>query len=249
MKGHQIMLNNLDTTSILNIPFVNESFDTFMKEIKNDIDLHKNRFVITANPEIAVHAFENPNYLNLIKKSDYVVADGIGIVNASKELSTPIKERISGFDIFSDLLQWGHENNKSAYFIGSKPEVIIDLQKKLNQDYPNLQIKGIHDGYFEDASEILNEIRTTKPDMIFVGIGFPKQEEFINENRQINDGLWIGLGGSFDVMSGHVKRAPQFWINHHLEWLYRFITQPTRFKRMLAIPKFLKLVKQQKKDN
>ncbi|MCF6515623.1 WecB/TagA/CpsF family glycosyltransferase [Lactobacillus sp. S2-2] len=243
------MLNNLSTTSILNIPFVNESFDTFMTQIKNDINLHENRFVITANPEIAVHAYDNKDYLDLIKKSDYVVPDGIGIVNASKEFSTPIKERISGYDIFCDLLKWGNENNKSAYFIGSKPEVITDLQKKLNQDYPTLQIKGIHDGYFNNPNEILNEIKHTKPDMVFVGLGFPKQEEFIDKHRPINNGLWIGLGGSFDVMSGHVKRAPKFWINHHLEWLYRFITQPTRFKRMLAIPKFLRLVKKQKKDN
>lgn len=243
------MLNNLSTTSILNIPFINESFDTFMNQIKNDIDLHENKFVITANPEIAVHAYDNKDYLNLIKKSDYVVPDGIGIVNASKDFKNPINERISGFDIFCELLKWGNKNKKTAYFIGSKPEVIIDLQKKLIKEYPDLQIKGIHDGYFKNPSNILNEITITKPDMIFVGLGFPKQEEFINKNRKISNSLWIGLGGSFDVMSGHVKRAPKFWIDHHLEWLYRFITQPTRFKRMLAIPRFLKLINKQKKDN
>ncbi|KPN83349.1 N-acetylglucosaminyldiphosphoundecaprenol N-acetyl-beta-D-mannosaminyltransferase [Apilactobacillus kunkeei] len=236
------------TVNILGFDFLNSSFNDFMENIKKRIDNRENTFVVTANPEIVVHALNDQKYTDTIKKSDYLVADGIGIVMGANILGSDMSERITGYDILLDLLNWGNQNHKSAYFLGAKPEVIEDLKKIIPQKYPDLTVSGYHDGYFTDDSEITAEIKQKQPDMVFVALGFPKQEYFIEKHRHVNDGLWIGLGGSFDVLSGHVQRAPQFWINHHIEWLYRLIKEPTRFKRMLALPKFIRLVKKQKKN-
>ncbi|TMT00693.1 WecB/TagA/CpsF family glycosyltransferase [Apilactobacillus kunkeei] len=234
--------------NILGFDFLNSPFNDFMENIKKRIDNRENTFVVTANPEIVVHALNDQKYTDTIKKSDYLVADGIGIVMGANILGSDMSERITGYDILLDLLNWGNQNQKSAYFLGAKPEVIADLKKIIPQKYPGLTVSGYHDGYFTDDNEIAAEIKQKQPDMVFAALGFPKQEYFIEKHRHVNDGLWIGLGGSFDVLSGHVQRAPQFWINHHIEWLYRLIKEPTRFKRMLALPKFIRLVKKQKKN-
>lgn len=234
--------------NILGFDFLNSSFNDFMDKIKDRINQRQNTFVVTANPEIVVAALNDNQYAETIKKADYLVPDGVGIVMGANILGSDMSERITGYDVLLDLLTWGNKNHKSAYFLGAKPEVIADLKNIIPQKYPDLSIAGYHDGYFNDSDEIAAEIVQNKPDMVFVALGFPKQEYFIEKYRHQNNGLWIGLGGSFDVLSGHVQRAPQFWINHRIEWLYRLIKEPTRFKRMLALPKFIRLVKKQKKQ-
>ena len=234
--------------NILGFDFLNSSFNNFMDGLKERINQRQNTFVVTANPEIVVAALNDNQYAETIKKADYLVPDGVGIVMGANILGSDMSERITGYDVLLDLLAWGNQNHKSAYFLGAKPEVIADLKTIIPQKYPDLSVAGYHDGYFNDSDEIAAEIAQNKPDMVFVALGFPKQEYFIEKYRQQNDGLWIGLGGSFDVLSGHVRRAPQFWINHRIEWLYRLIKEPTRFKRMLALPKFIRLVKKQKKQ-
>ncbi|MCK8607638.1 WecB/TagA/CpsF family glycosyltransferase [Apilactobacillus ozensis] len=238
---------NNNTTKILNIEFYNRSFKSFCELIEKRTEERENTFVVTANPEIAVNAQNDRKFMNIVKSADFVVPDGIGIVKGAKMLDLPMKERISGYDIFLEILKWGNQNNKSAYFVGSKPEVILKLRKKVTEQYPNLKILGIKDGYFKDDIKLVKSIQKAKPDMVFMALGSPKQEEFINKYRKVSNSLWIGLGGSFDVLSGNVKRAPKFWINHHVEWLYRLIKQPSRIGRMMAIPKFLRLVKKQKR--
>ncbi|KID41733.1 WecB/TagA/CpsF family glycosyltransferase [Fructilactobacillus fructivorans] len=242
------MTPKFKTTNIVSIPFVNTTFNDFMRTLEARINDHKNTFVVTANPEIVVYADHHPQYQKILKSATYVVPDGIGIIKGAQMLNDPISERITGYDIFCRLLEWGNQNNKSAYFLGAKPEVVFDLRKILTVNYPNLNIVGMQDGYFKNETPIVSTIENHDIDMIFVATGFPFQEEFIEKYRNKNNGLWIGVGGSFDVLAGHTQRAPQFWIDHHIEWLYRLIKQPTRFKRMLAIPEFLKLVRKQKKD-
>ncbi len=237
------------TVNILGFNFLNSTFNDFLTNIKKRINNRENTFVVTANPEIVVHALNDSSYKKKIQQSDYLVADGIGIIIGGNILGYDMSERITGYDVLVDLLDWGNKNNKSAYFLGAKPEVIADLKKVIAQKYPHLEAVGFHDGYFTDEQAIADDISEKKPDMVFVALGFPKQENFIINHRNTSDGLWIGLGGSFDVLSGHVVRAPQFWINHHIEWLYRLIKEPTRFKRMLALPKFIHLVKKQKRNN
>ena len=225
--------------SILGIPFVNTTETAFQNVLHEKIDQRVNTFVVTANPEIVMYAKEHPAYQKLITSANYIVADGIGIVIGAKMLKTPIKERITGYDLFIHLLEWGNDNHKSAYFIGAKADVIRKLRKVVEKNYPDLQIAGTHDGYFGDDRNIVKDVRRTEPDMVFVATGYPKQEEFIDKNRIASNGLWMGIGGSFDVLTGTVKRAPKSWQKLHLEWLYRVVKEPSRICRLMVLPRYL----------
>ncbi|MFD1125471.1 WecB/TagA/CpsF family glycosyltransferase [Lentilactobacillus raoultii] len=227
------------TVSILGIPFENTSRDAFESLLKNRIEHHENTFVVTANPEIVMYARQNRPYMKLIKQADFIVADGIGIIMGAKLLKRPLQERITGYDLFVSLLEWGSQTHKSAYFVGAKTEVINQLKTVVAQKYPGLKIAGTHNGYFGDDRNIVHDIARTHPDMVFVATGYPKQETFIDKNRQATNGLWMGIGGSFDVLTGNVKRAPESWQNKHLEWLYRVIKEPSRLSRLSVLPKYL----------
>lgn len=237
------------TIKVLHINFIKATFEQFIKQLEEDLKTKQNKFIVTANPEIVLYANDNPNYLELVNSADYVTPDGIGIVKAAKTLGTPIPERITGYDTLVILLKIANKNNLSIYFLGSKEEVISATVKKVKTDYPNIKIAGYHNGYFADDALMQEKIIDSTPDIVFAAVGFPKQEFFLNEmqKKRKSNALWMGVGGSFDVLSGTKKRAPQIFQNLHLEWAYRFITEPTRAKRMLAIPKFMIKIQQEKK--
>lgn len=193
-----------------------------------------------------MYARQHSNYRKLISRADYITPDGIGIVKASQILNDPMKCRISGYDLFISLLKWGNLHHQSIYLLGSHPVVIKDLLTIIHNRFPNVKITGSHNGYFNNSESIAREIHQEHPDMVFIALGYPKQETFIHQYRTLNNGLWMGVGGSFDVLSGHTKRAPKFWIKHHLEWLYRLIKEPQRICRMMSLPQFIIDVYKQK---
>ncbi|UDM31903.1 WecB/TagA/CpsF family glycosyltransferase [Lentilactobacillus laojiaonis] len=236
-----------NSVKILDINFINTTFNQFTNQLHKRIDQHQKTFVVTANPEIVMYAKQHPSYKKIIQTADFITADGTGIVMGSKIIKDPLPERITGFDLFINLLTWGNQHHKSVYLLGSKPEVIKKVVQKVQQNYPNLKIIGFNDGYFKDDTPIIEKIKAGQPDMVFVATGFPKQEEFIYHNQHLANGLWMGIGGSFDVLAGNVKRAPQIWQKMHLEWLYRVIKEPSRITRLSVLPKYLKLVIKQKR--
>jgi N-acetylglucosaminyldiphosphoundecaprenol N-acetyl-beta-D-mannosaminyltransferase len=197
-------------------------------------------FVVTANPEIVMHAQKDVEYKEIVNKADFVIADGYGVVLGSKILGDPVPERIAGFDLMCELLSIGNQKGWSAYFLGAKKEVVEKAVAKVKHEYPNLTIAGYHDGYFQDSTHIRDQIKRTKPDLIFVALGFPKQEKWIYKNLpDFEKGLFMGVGGSFDVLAGAVKRAPLIWQKMNLEWLYRLLQEPSRWRRMLVLPLFV----------
>ena len=193
-----------------------------------------------------MYARQHRAYRKILKTADFITPDGIGIVKAAQILNQPVAERISGYDLFTHLLAWGNHHRKSVFFLGAREPVINSLNKVVHQRFPRLRVAGSHNGYFSDAKPIIQEIHHSHPDMVFVALGYPQQEQFISHYRHFNNGLWIGIGGSFDVLSGKVKKAPQFWVNHNLEWFYRLIKNPWRIGRMMALPKFMGVVYKQK---
>jgi len=241
------MQTTFSTVTVLDIPFVKTTTDELLKVLKQRIVDQQNTFVVTANPEIAMYAHDHPDYLDLIHTADFVTPDGVGILDGAKILKQPLPERITGFDTLEALLNWASDNHRSAYFVGAKPVVIAQLKRVLDIQFPGLIIAGMHDGYFEDDAEIVADIAAKQPDMVFAALGFPKQERFINAHRHTTKGLWMGVGGSFDVLAGAVVRAPEFWQKHHLEWLYRTVKEPKRLKRIAVIPHYLHLVRRQAK--
>ncbi len=231
----------MNVVKILGVPFATRSFDetvTFLAErIKAGVRTH----VVTANPEVVMVAREDARFRQLLEQA-YVVPDGIGIVYASRWLGHPISERVTGIELMEALMRLADENAWKVYLLGASPEVNEKAAQTLAERYPRARIAGRHDGYFsrEEEPKIAATIAAVKPHLLFVALGAPKQDEWIARYwDEIHVPLAMGVGGSFDVIAGTVKRAPEMWQRMHLEWLYRLLRQPSRWRRQLAIPRFV----------
>lgn len=205
----------------------------FYNKIEDHITNNKKMFIITANPETLMIAKKN-ELLNKILLSNIpiIVADGIGIIKAGKMLKMNFKERIPGIEIAIKLLDYSNKYSKRVYFFGATEEVMSGFVKKVQEMYPNIVITGAKNGYDNDKEKTFEEIINISPDIIFLGLGVPKQELLISEYyHKFNKGIFIGVGGTFDVLSGRKKRAPKMFIELNMEWLYRLFKEPWRFKR------------------
>lgn len=234
--------------TILSLPFDNMTKNEFLNEFITRIKQKKKTSIVTANPEIVMYAKEHPNYMRILKNNDYVVPDGIGIIKGAALLKTPIVERVPGIELMLELLKAAESNNFSVYFIGATQEVIEKLVEQIHHQYPSLSISGYQNGYFDSKEEsVIDQVIEKKPDIVFAALGYPKQEKWIEHYmNKAEEGLVMGVGGSFDVLSGTTKRAPDFFLTHNIEWLYRLLKQPSRIGRMMALPKFLFEVYKQK---
>ena len=242
----------MDKVNVLGVNFDNKTFKEFQNEFVGRMNNHLSTFVVTANPEIVMAANENPEFMKILQTdADYITPDGIGIVKAAKILKTPIAERVTGYDLFEWLMSVANKRGLRVYLIGAKPAVIHSVQEKVAKQYSNINLVGAEDGYFnEDLELVARRISRTQPDLVFAALGFPKQEQLLSIMRQdAVPCLMMGVGGSFDVFSGQVKRAPEVFQKVHLEWFYRLVKNPSRFKRMMVLPQFVVRVHQSKRGN
>lgn len=240
----------MDKVNVLGVNFDNKTFNQFQNAFVERINNHQSTFVVTANPEIVMAANENPVFMKILQEdADYITADGIGIVKAAKMLKTPLPERVTGYDLFTWLMSLANERGLKVFLIGAKPAVIHQVQAKVAKEYSNINLVGAEDGYFkEDLDMVARRIQRTEPDLVFAALGYPKQEKLLAILRRNEvPALMMGVGGSFDVFAGVVKRAPDAFQKSHLEWFYRLVTNPTRFKRMLVLPQFAIRVLQSKR--
>jgi len=205
----------------------------FLKITENNLLENKKMFIVTANPEAFMTAKKDNTLNSLLTDPEVdVVADGIGIVKGANIVGLPVTERIPGIDIANSLLKLGAENRKSVFLFGANAEVIEALCKVLQNDYSGLEIKGAVNGYVDDKDAVFEEIKKLSPDIVLVALGIPTQEKLIYKHyADFTKGIFVGVGGSFDVLSGAKSRAPEFFIKHNLEWLYRITKEPKRLKR------------------
>lgn len=208
-------------------------------------DKQRASLVVTPNSEMIAMAAENRDFARILNSADLATADGIGVVIASKILGRALEERVAGFDLINCLFKEFAEENINFYFLGSKPGVVDIAVKNLKDKYPNLNISGYHHGYLDrdDQHKIIAEINSKNIDLLLVGMGVPLQEKFLDKNlKKLNVGAAVTVGGSFDVLAGEVNRAPLWMQKAALEWFYRLLQEPSRFGRMLSLPKFILLV-------
>lgn len=231
----------MKTIEILGINFISTSFRHMVEILTKKIEDNEKTFVVTANPEIVMYSLEDEDYRNNVALADYVVPDGNGILLAGKLLHKPVEERITGYDLTVELLTLGNATGWKVYLLGGKEEVNVKAVNHIRKTYPNVKVVGSHNGYFDWKDDsIQNEILNTEPDIVLVALGFPKQEKWIAEHlNSFSKGIFIGVGGSIDVLAGEVKRAPMIWQRLKLEWFYRLLKQPSRWRRMLALPRFV----------
>lgn len=207
--------------------------EDFYSIIKSKLSSDERMFIVTANPEAFMYGQKDSDVeLLLIDEKTTVVADGIGIVKGGKKIGYDIKERIPGIDIAQTLFNYGNELSKSIFLFGAKQEVIDALCTVIEKDYPNLKIAGAVNGYVEDKDAVFDQIKASSADIVLVALGMPLQEKLIYKHLdKFDKGIFVGVGGSFDVLSGTKQRAPKFFIDHNLEWLYRIVKEPSRIKR------------------
>ncbi len=196
--------------------------------------------VVTINPEMISNAVKDPDFADIINNADLVIPDGIGVEIGLKILGYNVK-RIAGIEFSHRMIEECAKNNQSVALIGAKPEIVKKAKENLVKEFPSLYITYIHDGYFNEDDSILAELKIRQPRLVLCALGSPKQEEFILKAKSIlPEALFVGVGGSFDVWSGEVKRAPEIYQKLGLEWLYRTILDPKRFKRIFpTLPLFV----------
>ena len=228
--------------NILGIPVDKVTMKEALAVFEGLLEREEVSFIVTPNSEIIMKAREDANLDALIKKADLVIPDGIGLVYASKILRQPFAERVTGIDFADAALRIVAKQGRRVFFLGGKPGVAQAAADKKMQEISNLHVVGVHDGYFKEneESDIIKEINASGADFLCVALGFPKQELFIERNlSQLNPCVAIGIGGSLDVWSGMLARAPEIYQKWGLEWLYRLIQEPARIKRAKALPAFL----------
>ena len=209
------------------------SRESFLSIVRENLSNDNRMFIVTANPEAFMFGDKDCEVQSLLlDDATTVVADGIGIVKGGKKIGIDIAERIPGVEIAEKLLEYGSESNKSVFFLGAKQEVIDALCAVVKEKYPLLNIVGAVNGYMPDKDAVFEEIKLVKPDIILVALGIPAQEKLIYKHlKDFDKGIFVGVGGSFDVISGTKARAPKLFIKLNLEWLYRLLKEPSRIKR------------------
>ncbi len=211
---------------------------TSQQELIQYVDEHKG-ILVAINAEKILHATQQTRD---IINQNIGYCDGAGAVMALKRKGFSNACKIAGCDLWLEIVNTFHDT-KSFYLVGGKQDVIEETEQKLTKDYSGINILGIRNGYFsneQELQELVDDIAAKQPEVVFVAMGSPKQELLMNRMKKVHpNAIYQGLGGSFDVYTGHVERAPKWWIDHNIEFVYRLIKQPSRIKRQIHLLKFL----------
>jgi len=209
-------------------------------------DERKCKLIATPNPEVIMRARADKDFAKVLDRADLVIPDGVGVVLASKLGKQRLTETVTGCDLCFQILDNIKDmEGKKVYLLGAAPNVAELAKTKMEEKFPRLDICGVRNGYFgaDEEEDIVAEINSLRPDVLLVGLGSPRQEKWIDKHKENLDvNLAIGCGGTIDVMAGTVKRAPIVFQRLGIEWFFRLISQPSRFFRMLVLPKFVLVV-------
>ncbi len=231
--------------SVLGAPVDGLTLEQFVDQIALRVCGGKRCFVVTLNPELLYRAQRDRDLLDMINRADLVTADGVGVVWACRVSGRPVPGRVTGIDLMTALLDHAARRGWRVFFLGSAPGVAEAAAEKASRMFPGLRVVGVHHGYFSDRDdhEVAGRVVNASPQLLFVALGSPRQERWIDRHLHLLDGVAaMGVGGSLDVLSGNVRRAPEWFCRRNLEWLGRLLYQPGRWRRMLVLPRFALLV-------
>jgi len=228
--------------AVLNVMIDVVTMQEAVDRVKSFINLGHPHLVVTPNAEMIMMANDDNSLAQIINNADLVVPDGAGVVWAARYNDDVMPERVAGYDLVQNLLAVAATENYRIYMLGGAPGIVDKARLVAEERYPGVQIVGTRHGFFakNDEPEIVSNIKASHPDILLVALGVPRQEKWLSEySKQIAAPVAIGVGGTFDVMAGTVRRAPLWMQNANLEWLYRLISEPRRAIRMLALPRFV----------
>jgi N-acetylglucosaminyldiphosphoundecaprenol N-acetyl-beta-D-mannosaminyltransferase len=223
----------------------NLNFEEALQKVKNFFSQNGQFLIVTPNPEMIVACQKDDQFKKIINSADLRLPDGVSMLVISRLLGCPLKERITGIDFLYKLCELAKDTGWRIFLLGSTDGVVKNAKENLEKSYPGMKIVGVHHGFFakNEEKEIVTQIKDLKVDILFAGLGARKQEEFLAGNmKDLGIKVGMGVGGSFDVISGKKKRAPKWVQKLYIEWLYRLVTEPKRWKRQLALLKFLWLM-------
>lgn len=234
---------SIATYPVLGIPIhvlpVEEPSQDYAHWLQERILAHQGIQVVTCNAEMIMLAQQDPQFAAVFTKAGLVIPDGAGVVWALQRQGVKI-QRSPGIELAAQLMDLAAESGWKVSLIGGKPEISEAVLDYWQQRHPELSC-FVHHGYFDNtqAVELLDRLQQEDPQLVLVGLGSPRQEYWIEAHRaRLPEAVWMGVGGSFDIWAGVKTRAPQWWRDHQLEWLYRLYQEPWRWRRMLALPKF-----------
>ncbi|HHX73716.1 MAG TPA: WecB/TagA/CpsF family glycosyltransferase [Firmicutes bacterium] len=239
MKRHDILGTPVDALT----------YEDAVELAGESIRQKKPLWILAVNPEKIMKALDDARLKAVLSAADVFIPDGVGILWAGKILGKRFQQRVTGVDLFLALTEEAARQNWRVYLLGAARGVAEEVARNLEQRFPGLVIAGVRDGYFtaNEESAVAETIREARPDLLFVGMGSPRQEHFIRTYQdKMGVPLCMGVGGSFDVLSGKKKRAPRWLQQLGLEWCYRLVTEPARILRMGALPRFMLLVLRRK---
>ncbi|MBR6679579.1 MAG: WecB/TagA/CpsF family glycosyltransferase [Phascolarctobacterium sp.] len=232
-----------EPVKILDVPVHPLTMGEAVSVLEESITSGEQAFVVTANAEIIMMCQEDAGYKKIVSQdAQLVLPDGAGAVWAGRHLGYKVPERVAGFDLYCQLLDKAAQKGYKAFFFGGSPGIAEAAKAKSEELYPGVQVVGCRNGYFkeEESQAIIDEINASGADMLFAALGAPKQEKWLVRYReQLKPKILMGIGGSFDVFAGKMERAPKWMQDASLEWLFRLYKQPSRFMRMMALPKFV----------
>ena len=213
------------------------------KKCIDEIFKRKKVHIVSGNPEVLYRGLDDKIlFNNFTSKDSLIIPDGVGTQIAGKMLKTPVSEKIAGIEVMKEIITKCEEAGESIYLVGAEEEILKDCVKNLKKNHPKLIIAGYRNGFFDldNCEQLLADIKSKKPKALFVAMGCPRQEKFIIKYfDELPVDIFMGVGGSFDVIANKVKRAPRWMINIGCEWAYRVAKEPWRIKRLGSIPKFL----------
>lgn len=201
--------------------------------------------ILTADASMVVTASEDAEFAAIAAKADLVTPDGAGILWATKRQGNPVVSKVSGVVLAEKCVALSQTKGWRIFFFGAAPGIAEEARARMMARYPDAQIVGYRDGFFkpEDEADVVEQIRAARPDILLAALGIPKQEKFIDRNRAaLGIPVMIGVGGTFDVFSGSVKRAPVWMQNAGLEWLHRLAANPKKISKVAMLPNFVLMV-------
>jgi N-acetylglucosaminyldiphosphoundecaprenol N-acetyl-beta-D-mannosaminyltransferase len=234
---------------ILGIPVDAVTYRTAVEKVAESVAARKKLWILAINPEKIMKALASASLRRLLLSADLFIPDGIGVLWAGRLLGTPFPERVTGADLLVALVKEASRKGWRVYLLGAAPGVAEQAAALWAGRYPGLKIVGVRYGFFtaDEEERVVAEVAAAAPDLLFVAMGSPRQEEFIrNHGERLNVPVCMGVGGSFDVVSGKAKRAPEWMQKTGLEWSYRLLKEPRRILRMAALPRFMLLILRKK---
>ncbi len=231
--------NDLPVYRALGIPYHPVTMEQTVERVEHYLQQDQFHLIVTLGTEMVMRAQQQQDFRDTVERADLVVPDGVGLVLASRYCGLKTPERVAGIELLHTLCR-SLSGETRFFLLGAAPGVAEEAAQTLRQLYPQVNIVGCQDGYFQDEEEVFEKLSQAEPDVLLVGLGSPRQEVWMDQNRhRLPAKVGVGVGGSFDVLAGRLERAPEWMIRLHTEWFYRLLQQPSRWLRMLALPRFV----------